>query len=773
MKTPEEFAVTMKDFNDAHTLLLAGNVVTVARRLVDEIIPLITDIPPSNDPIALKMMEDMKSDWDAFSAILHPITTENEETGDVAPVTAQIMRTIVEQADSTTAAMEQAASFYASKYDITVLQPVYVLSPVPMTGGWNAGHTMRTAAKLAEGIINEEQVILPGFSMVHAFFDDKCDATECPQIVLREQASTTKYVALAGAGCDNVCADTAFIASSLRLPFLSYECAGAALSETSSYPEFTRFGTVVAPGAPAIIKQIGTEFAEWSHIEILSADPAVYRTVAETLVTGLSEKGLTAEYAYAYETEWSNIVDMFDEMRMNKRRVIFVMGSESYFRRIVCASIVVEANKGISWLSQGQWRDNWYSSSDATLDAFLMLVEADAKEAQVFLAMDDFQKGWNGMGADGTERATALAAYRTDQKEQLQYVVDPDGAIYHEHHKKWHPIYVAKLTSRNYYDIYLLDTMGNCIYSVYKEADFATNFGSVKNLPEDFRKYQNSGLGDAFRAAMSEQDVVAVTPWSPYGVTVGTVASFMAMAVKITAGAQPIGVFAAQLPAEAKSIEDIEPQCTITAITESFEGAINIVGLGQPVAAELTKQVACFQGRTALAFLEMLDHALANGYPLGDTTTQVAQPFQDLKAHAADATCVIAYALKHLMNEEGYSMADIEAKPVDVYSKFTAYIKTIANFEGASGLVNFKGNDKPAYLAVQQVKEGSKVTVGTCSFNISVDLTVNGGPSNASWKPAFPDVEPPAEDFPYWAFQIILPILCICCPALGACIKNF
>jgi hypothetical protein len=373
IKDPEQFAITMTEFNDAHALLLAGNVVTVARRLVDEIIPLITDIPPTTDPIAMKMMEDMKSDWDAFSAILHPITTEDVETGDVAPVTALIMRTVVEQADGTTAAMEQAVSFYASKYDITVLQPVYVLSPVPLSGGWNAGHTMRTAAKVAEGIINEEQMILPGFSMVHAFFDDKCDPTECSQIVLREQASTTKYVALAGAGCDKVCEDTAFIASSLRLPFLSYECAGAALSETSAYPEFTRFGTVVADGAPAIIKQIGTEFAEWSHIEVLSADPAVYRTVAETLVTGLNEQGLSAEYAYAYETEWSNIVDTVDEMRMNKRRVIFAMGSESYFRRIICASIVVQANKGISWLSQGQWRDDWYKSSDALLDSFLML----------------------------------------------------------------------------------------------------------------------------------------------------------------------------------------------------------------------------------------------------------------------------------------------------------------------------------------------------------------------------------------------------------------
>jgi hypothetical protein len=772
VKTPEEFALMEQEFNDAHALLLSGNIVTAARRLVDEIIPLITDIKPSTDPLVVKMMEDLKSSWDIFSATLHPITTENEETGDVAPVTAQILRTVAEQADAATAAMEQAVSFFASKYDITVLQPVYVLSPVPLTGSWNAGLTMRTSAKLAEGIINEEQVILPGFSMVHAFFDDKCDPTECSQIVLREQASTTKYVALAGAGCDKVCEDTAFIASSLRLPFLSYECAGASLSETSAYPEFTRFGTVTAIGAPEIIKQVGENFADWNHVEVISADPAVYRTVADALIVGLDEKGFAAEYAYAYENEWAAIVDLMDGLRMNKRRVMFVMGSESFFRKIICASIVVEANTGISWLSQGQWREDWFKSSDALLDSFLMTIEEDAKEAKLLDAMDAFSKGWSGMGVDNEARALALAVYRTDQNEELQYIVSPNNEAYHDHHKKWHPQYVEKMNSRNYYDIYLFDTMGNLMYSVMKQADFATNFGSVKNLPEDLRKYQNSGLGDAFRAAMSEQNVVAVTPWKPYGVHVGTVASFMAMAVK-PAGGQPIGVFAAQMPADAKSIQDIEPLCTLEAIAASFEGAINIVGLGQPIEADITKQVSCFQGRTAQAFLELLDVHLLHGYPLGDEVTQVAQPFQDLKAHAADATCVIAYALKHLMNVEGYTMTEIEAKPVEVYTKFTSYIKTIANFEGASGHVDFQGNDKPAYLGVQQVKEGSMVTVGTCSYNISVDLTMNGGPSNASWKPAFPDAEPPVEDFPYWAFQIILPVLCICCPALGACIKNF
>ena len=70
-------------------------------------------------------------------------------------------------------------------------------------------------------------------------------------------------------------------------------------------------------------------------------------------------------------------------------------------------------------------------------------------------------------------------------------------------------------------------------------------------------------------------------------------------------------------------------------------------------------------------------------------------------------------------------------------------------------------------------KAGLKVLVGTCSWNASVDLSVNGGPSNASWKPPHPDVIPYEEPFPYLVFQVLLPVLCICCPALAACIRNF
>merc|ERR1719223_1364102 len=99
-----------------------------------------------------------------------------------------------------------------------VLEPVRILAPMPFTGSWPAGMTMRLSALLAEGTINDDQVILPGYSLTHVFFDDKCDATTSSQIVLRE-ISLSQYVGLGGTGCTSVCVGTAFIAASVRLPF--------------------------------------------------------------------------------------------------------------------------------------------------------------------------------------------------------------------------------------------------------------------------------------------------------------------------------------------------------------------------------------------------------------------------------------------------------------------------------------------------------------------------------------------------------------------------
>ena len=160
-------------------------------------------------------------------------------------------------------------------------------------------------------------------------------------------------------------------------------------------------------------------------------------------------------------------------------------------------------------------------------------------------------------------------------------------------------------------------------FNIRQEADAYTNFGTKKSQDLKFIEWQASGLGDAYRAAMAEQGVLAEVPWAPYGPSAGALASFMALAIRDADDASTIGVYCGQMPPEAMSVEDVEVLCTMDAVASSFEGSINFVGLGQPLQANLGQQVPCFSGRTAEAFLNLLDLHVAEGYPLGDDATKV------------------------------------------------------------------------------------------------------------------------------------------------------
>lgn len=79
----------------------------------------------------------------------------------------------------------------------------------------------------------------------------------------------------------------------------------------------------------------------------------------------------------------------------------------------------------------------------------------------------------------------------TGEKENLDSA--PDGSTYSAVHAEYHPYLRAFLRDRGYYDIFLFDTNGNLIYSVYKELDYATNLNAGE--------WSQTDLGNAFRAA--------------------------------------------------------------------------------------------------------------------------------------------------------------------------------------------------------------------------------------------------------------------------------
>jgi len=258
------------------------------------------------------------------------------------------------------------AEVYSTSSRTTTSVPLDVLTPLPLTGSMPFGRTMRTATKVAEDMINYQQNIMPGFAIKNHFFDDRCDAQEGMRLVLQESASVViDYVALGGMGCSDVCANAAFAAASMNMPFLSYECSGRELSDEAEYAGFTRLGTPITQSLE-MLQQIVTSYG-WPQVTIVSADPAKYRPQVEYYQTGLVAGGVRTAYFSSFDTTFDETLAMVRGFVAEKHRVIMMIGDESFMRRVVCASRVAGANLGLTWLYEGILSNQWWTVDDAAL----------------------------------------------------------------------------------------------------------------------------------------------------------------------------------------------------------------------------------------------------------------------------------------------------------------------------------------------------------------------------------------------------------------------
>lgn len=117
-----------------------------------------------------------------------------------------------------------------------------------------------------------------------------------------------------------------------------------------------------------------------------------------------------------------------------------------------------------------------------------------------------------------------------------------DGSYYSDLHEVYHPWLKTFLDEKGYYDIFLFDTKGDMIYSVFKEPDYATNFVNGE--------FASSGLGKVFRKAINgAEGSVHFEDFSAYAPSNGAPASFIATPL-FNNGGTKIGVLAFQMPSE-------------------------------------------------------------------------------------------------------------------------------------------------------------------------------------------------------------------------------
>ena len=129
---------------------------------------------------------------------------------------------------------------------------------------------------------------------------------------------------------------------------------------------------------------------------------------------------------------------------------------------------------------------------------------------------------------------------------EKEYLDDPnDGSEYSNIHKIVQPIYNNFISQLGYYDLFLIDAKtGNIIYTVKKEADFATNLYKGP--------YSTSGLATVFKKAANanEPNFVAISDFAPYRASYAEPAAFVASPVFDTVTSELTGVLAFQLSSD-------------------------------------------------------------------------------------------------------------------------------------------------------------------------------------------------------------------------------
>ncbi|MBN9886886.1 methyl-accepting chemotaxis protein [Salipiger abyssi] len=189
---------------------------------------------------------------------------------------------------------------------------------------------------------------------------------------------------------------------------------------------------------------------------------------------------------------------------------------------------------------------NMLKDREAALAEWLHRAETDlldlAGSRAVRTALPLFERNWLLLGADpgGHLKAAYIDENPHPVGEKDELVQAGDGSAWSQVHGAYHRGFRNFQRQRAYYDLFLFDLQGNLVYSVFKEADFATN---LLDGP-----YAESGLGSVFSiAAGAPEGEVTFTEFGSYAPSAGAAAKFAATPVFDDSGRR-IGVVALQIP---------------------------------------------------------------------------------------------------------------------------------------------------------------------------------------------------------------------------------
>ncbi|MEM5467977.1 methyl-accepting chemotaxis protein [Celeribacter marinus] len=206
-------------------------------------------------------------------------------------------------------------------------------------------------------------------------------------------------------------------------------------------------------------------------------------------------------------------------------------------------SLLVEAEEMLETVTEARAME-----LESWLDGIDIDIRSQASNPTILSAIRGFDEAWRSIEGDVTEH---LQTWYIDEnpnplgeKQNLEFA--EDGSPYSQVHKLYHPYFRKLVEDKGYYDVFVFDTTGDLIYSVFKERDFATNFVEGPFAATALGEVVAKSL--ATKDTASEASEIHFADFQTYAPSNDAPASFIATPVLDRRGALR-GVIAFQMPA--------------------------------------------------------------------------------------------------------------------------------------------------------------------------------------------------------------------------------
>lgn len=148
-------------------------------------------------------------------------------------------------------------------------------------------------------------------------------------------------------------------------------------------------------------------------------------------------------------------------------------------------------------------------------------VDTMSKNPAVLNAVEGFSQAWSNLGKTASVQLQAqyspnVSGFNLENSR----TIDRAKQAYAQTHEQYHSYLSAKMKDVGYGNIYLFDTSGNLVYSVKKQADYATNFFDGP--------WAGTNLGQAYRNAIDARtSEIFFYDFEAYGANENNPASFV------------------------------------------------------------------------------------------------------------------------------------------------------------------------------------------------------------------------------------------------------